>query len=152
MSEFNDEEVAVPEQISDELTAMFDLKQKKKKKKKKVIEDETPSISLTIGDGGGGGGGSLNQEINNENSNLNNEGEGVGGGGSKEGVTSQEFILDPATYSYNILLQRAVELLHQHNPEYSEKRRKTMKPPQLMRGSLFPSFFLSSSCFSYYLF
>ena len=48
--------------------------------------------------------------------------------------SAQEFILDPPTYTYQDMLQRAVDLLHQHNPDYSEKRRQTMKPPQLMRG------------------
>jgi translation initiation factor 2 subunit 2 len=41
--------------------------------------------------------------------------------------------VDPPPYSYVDLLERAVGLLHQHNPEYSEKRRHTMKPPQLVR-------------------
>lgn len=42
--------------------------------------------------------------------------------------------LDPPTYIYTQLLDRAVFLLHEHNPEYTEKRKHTMKPPQLMRG------------------
>ena len=41
--------------------------------------------------------------------------------------------VDSPPYSYVQLLERAVGLLHQHNPEYSEKRRHTMKPPQLVR-------------------
>lgn len=41
---------------------------------------------------------------------------------------------DPPTYSYNELLERAVDFLHQHNPEYSEKRRYNLKPPQLMKS------------------
>lgn len=41
---------------------------------------------------------------------------------------------DPPSYSYNELLERAVDFLHQHNPEYSEKRRYNLKPPQLMKS------------------
>jgi hypothetical protein len=64
------------------------------------------------------------------------EGEGADGSAVQQlAGTPQEFILDPPTYTYSDLLQRAVDLLHQHNPEYTEKRRQTMKPPQLMRGS-----------------
>jgi translation initiation factor 2 subunit 2 len=62
------------------------------------------------------------------------EGEGADGSAVQQlAGTPQEFILDPPTYTYSDLLQRAVDLLHQHNPEYTEKRRQTMKPPQLMR-------------------
>jgi hypothetical protein len=40
----------------------------------------------------------------------------------------------PISYSYTQLLTRVVDLLHQNNPELTEKRRYTMKPPQLMKG------------------
>ncbi|EGB11615.1 hypothetical protein AURANDRAFT_14493, partial [Aureococcus anophagefferens] len=36
-------------------------------------------------------------------------------------------------YSYKELLDRVVGILQANNPELSEKRRHTMKPPQLMR-------------------
>mmetsp|Transcript_25834 Transcript_25834/g.77569 ORF Transcript_25834/g.77569 Transcript_25834/m.77569 type:complete len:213 (+) Transcript_25834:254-892(+) len=38
-----------------------------------------------------------------------------------------------ACYSYGDMLDRIVGILHANNPELSEKRRTTMKPPQLMR-------------------
>lgn len=40
---------------------------------------------------------------------------------------------DPPPYSYAQLLQRVVDLLHQNNPELSEKRRATIKPPNILR-------------------
>mmetsp|Transcript_8383 Transcript_8383/g.12483 ORF Transcript_8383/g.12483 Transcript_8383/m.12483 type:complete len:235 (+) Transcript_8383:78-782(+) len=112
MSEFveeqssNAEETAkLSEPLPDEIASMFDLKQKKKKKKKKATTEEAPAQT--------------------ENVNKDNQVDAPG--------THQEFVLDPPTYSYSELLQRAVDLLHEHNPEYSEKRRHTVKPPQLMR-------------------
>ena len=117
MSDFveNDERAKIEEAggVPDEIASMFDLKQKKKKKKKKVDEEE----QVVKG--------------NENNENLFNDANNIS---STEGCVSQEFILDPALYSYSDLLQRAVDFLHQHNPEYTEKRRHTMKPPQLMRG------------------
>jgi hypothetical protein len=107
MAEFVNEEPT--EKITDEIASMFDLKQKKKKKKKKV-DEETPKSQ---------------EKDENTPAELNSS-----------DCVSQEFVLDPATYSYADLLQRAVDFLHQHNPEYTEKRRHTMKPPQLMRGIL----------------
>mmetsp|Transcript_6712 Transcript_6712/g.21142 ORF Transcript_6712/g.21142 Transcript_6712/m.21142 type:complete len:213 (+) Transcript_6712:219-857(+) len=38
-----------------------------------------------------------------------------------------------ANYSYETLLDRVVEILQAKNPELQEKRRHTLKPPQLMR-------------------
>ena len=39
----------------------------------------------------------------------------------------------PPTYTYSHMLNRIVQLLQQNNPELAEKRRNTLKPPQLMR-------------------
>ena len=44
--------------------------------------------------------------------------------------------LDPPQYTYTQLLNRVVDFLHLNNPDLIEKRRYTMKPPQLMRGEL----------------
>lgn len=44
-----------------------------------------------------------------------------------------EFELDPPIYTYNQLLNRVVSFVHQNNPELTDKKRFTMKPPQLMR-------------------
>lgn len=40
----------------------------------------------------------------------------------------------PPSYTYAQLLERVNDLLHQHNPEQAERRRYTIKPPQLMKG------------------
>ncbi len=123
MSDFIDEETAAQgaEAVPDEIASMFDLKQKKKKKKPKKTEGNSEGNEGKIVEENTG-------KINDENVK------------SDENVVtvSQEFILDPAVYSYGDLLQRTVDFLHQHNPEYTEKRRHTMKPPQLMRGNFSP--------------
>uniref|UniRef100_A0A7S2D5T9 Translation initiation factor IF2/IF5 domain-containing protein n=1 Tax=Octactis speculum TaxID=3111310 RepID=A0A7S2D5T9_9STRA len=38
-----------------------------------------------------------------------------------------------ANYAYEELLQRVVDIIHNKNPDLIEKRRTTLKPPQLMR-------------------
>lgn len=93
--------------VDEEVAAMFDLKLKKKKKKKKAV-NETSDGTAQVGDAGGGV-----------------EGD--------EQVLGSVFGAEKPDYAYNILLNRIVDLLHQNNPELSEKRRFTMKPPQLMR-------------------
>ncbi len=71
-------------------------------------------------------------------------GDGVKGEASAEGAVTGEvgssssvnvFELDPPTYSYTQLLNRVVDFIHQNNPELTDKKRFTMKPPQLMRGN-----------------
>mmetsp|Transcript_26604 Transcript_26604/g.58541 ORF Transcript_26604/g.58541 Transcript_26604/m.58541 type:complete len:229 (+) Transcript_26604:57-743(+) len=103
MSQVEESSASGAEPLPDEIASMFDLK-KKKKKKKKPTEETADADKLAPP--------SADQ--------------------SSTG-SAQEFVLDPPTYTYQDLLQRAVDLLHEHNPEYSEKRRQTMKPPQLMR-------------------
>jgi translation initiation factor 2 subunit 2 len=92
------------EKVPDEIASMFDLKQKKKKKKKKEDKKETSTPATPT-------------TTEAEEQILNSAGVEV----------------DTPPYTYIQLLERAVGLLHQHNPEYSEKRRHTMKPPQLVR-------------------
>ena len=38
-----------------------------------------------------------------------------------------------ANYTYDELLDRVAKIIQEKNPELGEKRRHTMKPPQLMR-------------------
>jgi translation initiation factor 2 subunit 2 len=115
---------AEDQEVPDEVAAMFDLKQKKKKKKKKVevAEDVQSSSVAAAGDAVAGGavaGGT----------------EAAGGSGSSVlGI----YELDPPKYSYTQLLNRVVDFIHQNNPELTDKKRFTMKPPQLMRGSVTP--------------
>lgn len=47
---------------------------------------------------------------------------------------SSVLVQDPATYSYkDELLARIMSKLHENNPELTDRKRQTMKPPQLMR-------------------
>jgi translation initiation factor 2 subunit 2 len=50
--------------------------------------------------------------------------------GEEEGEGSE---LKEANYDYQLLLNRVTTLIEQFNPELTEKRRYTMKPPQLMK-------------------
>lgn len=118
MSEFAD---PVSEDVPDEVAAMFDLSQKKKKKKK-----------TTKTEGGD---------------------DAVKGGDATEGAVSTEVgssssaaicEMDPPNYSYTQLLNRVVDFIHQNNPELTDKKRFTMKPPQLMRGNPTLQYFASS--------
>lgn len=108
MSEFADPADEVP----DEVAAMFDLTQKKKKKAKKPKTE-----TATDGDGAkeGSGEGAVSGDV------ASSSGAGV-------------FELDPPNYTYTQLLNRVVDSLQQNNPELTDKKRITMKPPQLMRG------------------
>ena len=62
------------------------------------------------------------------------EGDAPAEGTPVEGTPAVE-VEGPPTYSYNQLLQRVVDLLHENNPELTDRRRPTMKPPQLMKGT-----------------
>lgn len=96
------------EEVPDEVAAMFDLTLKKKKKKKAKAAD-------VEGEG---------------NADVALDGTVVEAGSSSSvGL----FELDPPTYSYSELLNRVVDFIHQNNPELTDKKRFTMKPPQLMR-------------------
>jgi len=105
----------------DEVAAMFDLKLKKKKKKKKVAEDGADAGGADGGAGGGADG---------------EGGDAAGGDSAVTAASSGGMDMDPPIYSYGQMLNRVIDLLHQNNPEMLEKRKYTMKPPQLMRGEL----------------
>ena len=109
------------QEVPDEVAAMFDLKQKKKKKKPKVdVAEEQQSSSVATAATG-----------DVEAINAAGGTEAAGGSGSVLGV----YELDPPKYSYTQLLNRVVDFIHQNNPELTDKKRFTMKPPQLMRGN-----------------
>ena len=98
------------DEVEDEVDlSMFDLTQKKKKKKKKAVADQVEetaeSAATSVGSSSNGG------------------------------LSTSEETLSPPTYSYNVLLQRVFDFLHQNNLGLIEKTRYTMKPPQLMKGS-----------------
>ncbi len=94
---------AVDEEVVDEVSAMLDLTKMKKKKKKKTTEGESDAAAPASSSSAGG---NLVVCVNTET---------------------------PPTYSYSFLLNRIVSFLEKNNPELSEKRRNTLKPPQLMR-------------------
>lgn len=115
MSEFTD---APPtEEVPDDVAAMFDLKQKKKKKKKKTTD--------------GAADGDQAKDISDVKACAEGESSAAVSSSGDIGV----FELDPPTYSYQQLLNRVVDFLYQNNPELTDKKRFTMKPPQLMRGT-----------------
>lgn len=92
---------------------MFDLTQKKKKKAKKPKAD-------AAADADGAKEGSA---------------EGAASGDVASSSGAGVFELDPPNYTYTQLLNRVVDSLQQNNPELTDKKRITMKPPQLMRGT-----------------
>lgn len=104
------------QEVPDEVAAMFDLKQKKKKKK-------ATTKKADAADGVDG---------------VNENEVAAVTGSSSEGVTTGNAAgvsdVDPPQYTYSQLLNRVVDFLHANNPDLIEKRRYTMKPPQLMRG------------------
>lgn len=110
MSEFADPQA---EEVPDEVAAMFDLSQKKRKKKKST-KTEGADDAVKSGDATEG---SATIEV---------------GSSSSAAITE----LDPPNYSYSQLLNRVVDFIHQNNPELTDKKRFTMKPPQLMRGKV----------------
>ena len=94
--------------VDDEINNMFDLKLKKKKKKKKVEADDE------AGTGTG------------------DDGAIVSGETGEQGQVDSGFSSAPL-YTYQDLLNRVVDIIHHNNPELADRRRATMKPPQLMR-------------------
>lgn len=104
--------------VDDEVAAMFDLTMKKKKKSTKKKD----KAATEDADG-------APQE----------EGAVV----TLEGASSSgAYEFDPPIYTYEQLLNRVVDFVHQNNPELTDKKRFTMKPPQLMRGLFFFVLFL----------
>jgi translation initiation factor 2 subunit 2 len=95
----------VPPGAPEDVAAMFDLSKKKKKKKVKKEKKEGDAE------------------------------EAVETGASAEVSSSSSVLVqDPATYSYkDELLARIMSKLHENNPELTDRKRHTMKPPQLMR-------------------
>ena len=113
------------------MAAMLDLSKKKKKKKKSKDKEKSSSSSKSKSSSGGDGGAS-----------------GADAGASEEDLAAQRTIVaedearqevtaDPhdrkADYTYSELLDRVVGILHAHNPDLIEKKRRNMKPPQLTR-------------------
>lgn len=107
------------------MAAMFDLTQKKKKKKPKkeatgpaTGEGDAELPTAAVDDSGG-------TAVSKA-------------GAAAEILSVSIYELDPPTYTYSQLLNRVVEFVHEKNPELTDKKRFTMKPPQLMRGNKSP--------------
>mmetsp|Transcript_1812 Transcript_1812/g.2520 ORF Transcript_1812/g.2520 Transcript_1812/m.2520 type:complete len:228 (-) Transcript_1812:121-804(-) len=99
--------------LPDEMAAMFDLTLKKKKKK--------PKKETAVGEGDGD-----QPKVGGEETDAKKEDD-------KEPAEISIFVLDPPSYTYSQLLSRVVDFVHENNPELTDKKRFTMKPPQLMR-------------------
>jgi len=102
-----------------EMAAMLDLSKKKKKKKKK---DKSSSDSKS---------GNVSADISaTVDKNFAEQ---------KRLIicSGEDAIPDPydrkAEYAYPELLERIMKILHRHNPDLMEKKRRNMKPPQLTR-------------------
>lgn len=118
MAEFDDKAE------EDEVAAMFDLKMKKKKRTtKKKAEGEAGGGEGGAGEGGEGG--------------VEGASDAAASSSSSSSSAVGVMEVDPPIYTYGQMLNRVVDLLHQNNPEMLEKRKYTMKPPQLMRGASF---------------
>lgn len=134
-----------------DVTAMLDLS-KKKKKKKVTKGGKDGKGGTTKGKDGTTTGSSATTGTTSAGGTVSGTGTGVGGGGglSPELIELQRQLLleqdaaqelnDPddvrAEYTYDVLLDRVVDLLHANNPDLVEKKRTRIKPPQLqMIGS-----------------
>jgi translation initiation factor 2 subunit 2 len=123
MSEFADVQPASESVEVEEMASMFDLKLKKKKKKDGKEKKSKKNV-----------------EVVEESEEKIGAADGTETLEAKEGSSDLIVdIYDPPIYSYGQLLNRVIDFVHQNNPELTDKKRYTLKPPQLMRG--FISFF-----------
>eukprot|EP01038_Epipyxis_sp_PR26KG_P010555 gene10555-14181_t len=109
--------------VDDEINAMFDLTQKKKKKttKKKATADKTDEKGPDA-------------EIIVDAAAVDGKVAAVASGATiVNGDNGVVFEVDPPAYSYELLLNRVIDLIHHNNPELADKKRFIIKPPQLMR-------------------
>lgn len=102
-----------------ELAEMLDLTKKKKKKKKKDKKEKDSSS-------GGDATAAADDSRFDEQRRLILEQENAHG---EENDTHDR----KAEYSYEDMLDRVMGILHAQNPDLIEKKRRTMKPPQLTR-------------------
>ena len=102
-----------------ELAAMLDLSKKKKKKKKKDKKDKESSGDTAANDVD-------NDAKFAEQRRLILELETAHG--EEEDMHDRK-----ADYTYEDMLDRVMNILHAQNPDLIEKKRRTMKPPQLTR-------------------
>eukprot|EP00561_Arcocellulus_cornucervis_P012807 CAMPEP_0185801160 /NCGR_PEP_ID=MMETSP1322-20130828/1287_1 /TAXON_ID=265543 /ORGANISM="Minutocellus polymorphus, Strain RCC2270" /LENGTH=249 /DNA_ID=CAMNT_0028496845 /DNA_START=52 /DNA_END=801 /DNA_ORIENTATION=+ len=117
-----------------EMAAMLDLSKKKKKKKKTKDKEKSSGgkskSSSSGGDGAGDEGGSGSAGASEED--LAAQRAIVAADEARQEVTADAHDRK-ADYTYSGLLDRVVGILHAHNPDLIEKKRRNMKPPQLTR-------------------
>mmetsp|Transcript_10062 Transcript_10062/g.24632 ORF Transcript_10062/g.24632 Transcript_10062/m.24632 type:complete len:235 (+) Transcript_10062:105-809(+) len=102
-----------------ELAEMLDLSKKKKKKKKKDKKDKEASASGPSGDGDDDARFAEQRRLIAELETAH---------GEEEDMYDRK-----ADYTYENMLDRVMGILHAQNPDLIEKKRRTMKPPQLTR-------------------
>jgi translation initiation factor 2 subunit 2 len=106
---------------------MLDLSKKKKKKKKKDKKDGETTAEAGGGgdDDGGGGGGDVDARFAEQRRLI----------AKYETAHGEEDDMHDrkADYTYEDMLDRVMGILHAQNPDLIEKKRRTMKPPQLTR-------------------
>jgi len=110
-----------------EMAAMLDLSKKKKKKKKsKDKEGKSSKSKSSSGEDDAAAAEATSEADLSAQKTLIEEDE-----------ARQEVTEDPydrkGNYEYSELLDRVVGILHAHNPDLIEKKRRNMKPPQLTR-------------------
>jgi len=102
-----------------EMAAMLDLSKKKKKKKKKDKSESSKAVDTKSSTSGK----ASDADFDEQKRLLQ--------------LIKEDEVHDPfdrkAEYTYPDLLDRIMNLLHRHNPDLMEKKRRNMKPPQLTR-------------------
>lgn len=110
----------------EDVAAMLDLSKKKKKKKKDKDKKSSKSSSSSTSKTGTGG---ISTEEQRELLLMDEANQSKDANGN-----DQEDPYDKkADYTYPILLDRIMNILHAQNPDLIEKKRRNMKPPQLTR-------------------
>jgi translation initiation factor 2 subunit 2 len=111
----------------EDLTEMLDLSKKKKKKKKKDKDESGGSDGKTSGEDGntGDNGDDLNAKFAEQRRIIL---ELESAHGEDDDMHDRK-----ADYTYEDMLDRVMGILHAQNPDLIEKKRRTMKPPQLTR-------------------
>jgi len=113
-----------PKDAESEMAAMLDLSKKKKKKKKK---DKTTDSSKGVAD----------STTKSSTASSVSDSSLLAEQNRLLQLIQEEAKHDPfdrkADYTYPELLDRIMNLLHRHNPDLMEKKRRNMKPPQLTR-------------------
>ena len=102
-----------------ELAEMLDLTKKKKKKKKKDKKEKESSSSAAATGGDDDARFDEQRRLILEQENAH---------GEENDVHDRK-----AEYTYEDMLDRVMGILHAQNPDLIEKKRRTMKPPQLTR-------------------